>query len=283
MPIQKIDNHAINYEIVGDRGPWMTISSGSRNPLGSIRPLAQCLADRGYRVVIHDRRNCGASDVIVEGDRSEYQIWADDLHALMAHLDALPAIFGGSSSGCRLSILSLLSYPDSVRALLLWRVTGGGFAATRLSKRYYSDFIDIARRGGMEAICATGHFAERIRDRPSNRDLLMGLSADQFIRLMDRWRRYFLDGAEHPVIGAPERDLASISVPTCIVPGNDRTHPRAVGREAHRLIPGSELHEPLATDHDLDVAPAEEWSDLDHTLADIFADFLQRRTGHPDG
>ena len=50
-------------------------------------------------------------------------------HALLARLDALPAVIGGGSSGCRLAPLFAPKYPDAVRALLLWRITGGPFAA----------------------------------------------------------------------------------------------------------------------------------------------------------
>ena len=62
-----------------------------------------------------------------------------------------------------------------------------------------------------------------------------------FIAAMERWRDQFRKGAELPVIGASEKDLGSIKVPTIIVPGNDKTHGHAVGEAAHRMIPGSEL------------------------------------------
>ena len=58
-----------------------------------------------------------------------------------------------------------------------------------------------------------------------------------------RWQEQFAKGAAHPVIGASERELNSIKVPTCIIPGNDRTHNHAVAETAHRMIPGSELHD----------------------------------------
>ena len=70
-------------------------------------------------MLIHDRRNCGASDVVIEGEDSEYEILADDLYELLSKLGALPAFVGGSSSGCRLSLLFALRHPEAVRALLL--------------------------------------------------------------------------------------------------------------------------------------------------------------------
>jgi pimeloyl-ACP methyl ester carboxylesterase len=122
-------------------GPWVALSPGSRRDLSAVLPLAEQVAEAGYRILLHDRRNCGASDVVTEGDESEYEIWADDLYALLSQLDALPAYVGGSSSGCRLSLLFALRHPEAVRALLLWRVTGGPFAAQRLGHNYYVAWV----------------------------------------------------------------------------------------------------------------------------------------------
>ena len=106
-----------------------------------VKPLAQRMAVAGYRVLIHDRRNCGLSDIAIGGEGSEYEIWAEDLYELLSRLNGLPVIVGGSSSGCRLSLLFALKYPHAVRALLLWRVTGGAFAAQRLTENYYDQYI----------------------------------------------------------------------------------------------------------------------------------------------
>ena len=48
---------------------------------------------------------------------------------------ALPACVGGRSSGCRLSLMFALRYPQAVRGLRLWRITGGPYAAERLAAR----------------------------------------------------------------------------------------------------------------------------------------------------
>jgi pimeloyl-ACP methyl ester carboxylesterase len=91
MPLANVRGVNINYKILGDDGPWVTLSPGGRRDLSGVEPLAARLADHGYRVLIHDRRNCGASDVVIEGDDSEYEIWADDLHVLLSQLGGIPA------------------------------------------------------------------------------------------------------------------------------------------------------------------------------------------------
>jgi pimeloyl-ACP methyl ester carboxylesterase len=276
MPTATVRGVTINYQVLGDHGPWVALSPGGRNAMDSVQSLAQRLADDGYRVVIHDRRNCGASDVVIEGADSEYEIWADDLHELLGQLDALPAIVGGSSSGCRLSLLFALRHPDAVSGLLLWRVTGGGFAAKRLAEKYYGLYIRTAREGGMDAVCRTEEFAERIADRPANRDRLMAMDPDHFIGIMSHWLAYFEAGADLPVIGVSEADLRSIAVPTCIVPGNDNTHPVAVAEIAHNLIAGSEIHTLMDEVLDLDTTPFEDWDAKEADLAAIFLKFLKK-------
>lgn len=276
MPIANVRGVAINYEVLGDQGSWIALSPGGRRALDGVKSLARRLADAGYRALIHDRRNCGASDVVIDGDESEYEIWADDLYELLSQFNALPAFIGGSSSGCRLSILFALRHPEAVRALLLWRVTGGPFAAQRLAENYYGQFIKAAKEGGMAAVCETEHFKERIESRPSNRDRLMAMDSERFIDVMLHWREYFIRGADLPVIGASEENLKSIMVPACIIPGNDKTHSRQIGRNANRLIPNSELHDLMTEDLDVDLGPIEDWYAREGEIAAIFVSFLRR-------
>jgi pimeloyl-ACP methyl ester carboxylesterase len=276
MPIANVRGANINYEVLGTHGPWVALSPGGRRALENVKQLAQHLAGHGYRVLIHDRRNCGVSDIVIGGDVSEYEVWADDLYELLTQLNALPAVVGGGSSGCRLSVLFALKYPQAVRALLLWRVTGGAFAAARLTENYYSKYIRAAQDGGMAAVCALDHFKERIEARPQNRATLMAMDPKAFIAAMERWQTQFAKGAELPIIGASEQDMNSIKVPTCIIPGNDKTHNHAVAETAHRMIPGSELFDLFPGDLDVDLVPMEDWAHKEREMAAVFADFLKR-------
>lgn len=281
MPFATIDGARINYEIIepvgGARGTTIALSPGGRNPLQDMRELARLMASSGCRVLLHDRRNCGASDVGFDAARTEYEMWADDLHALLGGLRMLPAVVGGSSSGARLALTFALRHRQAVRALLLMRVTGGRFAVDRLVEKYYDGNARAARSGGMAAVCETDHFAEVIRNRPENRARLMAMGPQDFIACMEAWRRPFVSGAELPLIGTSEADLRSIHVPACIIPGNDLTHPRVRGPMVAPLIPGSELNFVTDVERDIDVTPAEEWGRNYPAMARIFTDFLARR------
>lgn len=276
MPLMNVRGAAIRYEILGDKGPWVALSPGGRRAMDAVEGLASVIARAGYRVLLHDRRNCGASEVVIDGDASEYEIWADDLREMLERLGALPAFVGGGSSGCRMSLLFALRHPASVRGMLLWRITGGRFAAERLANQYYGQFIAAAEQGGMAAVCETEHFRERIVARPENRARLMNMDSRRFIAVMARWREYFIAGADLPVIGATAEQLRSIRAPACVVPGNDNTHARPIGENLHRLLPSSELHILFPEHRDVDMVPPEAWHGRDHELAAIFIDFMKR-------
>lgn len=277
MPRTTVNGVSLNYEILGNSGPSMALTPGGRNPLSNVKPYAEAMAAKGYRVLIHDRRNCGASDVAFDGSKSEYEVWADDLHALLTQLGMLPAIVGGTSSGARLSLLLAMRHPRDARALILWRITGGEFAVRRLTEKYYDQYIRLAQQGGMAAVCAEEHFAERIRERPANRERLMALDPNAFIAVLRAWREPFATSPDLPLIGTTEADLRSIGIPTCIIPGDDLTHGSRHGTNAARLMPNSECHSVTTGDREVDITPPEEWSARAPQIAAIFADFLARK------
>jgi pimeloyl-ACP methyl ester carboxylesterase len=230
----------LNYEVIGTTGPWIAFTPGSRRNYSELVPFGQVLAAKGCRVLLHDRRNCGASDVAFDGSGSEHEIWADDLHALAAQLGAASLYVGGSSAGARLAILFAIRHPQATRGLLLWRITGGQEAVDKLSEQYYA----------------------------------------QFIRVMNVWRDKFLESAKLPVVGATEAQLRAITAPVCMIAGNDVIHAPAAARKAKALIPNSELHEDVVSvrpDNDLlKEWSRSEWKAAEPRMAEIFSNVLSR-------
>lgn len=276
MPTAIINDVEMPYEVLGSQGAWVALSPGGRRGMDEIRSLAARVAQAGFRVLIQDRRNCGAGEVSIGGGRAEHEVWSDDLHALLASLNALPAFVGGSSSGCRMSLDFALRYPRAVRGLLLWRVTGGAFAVERLTEKYYGEFIRAARERGMPGVCESEHFASSIAAKASNRERLMSWDPARFIAAMSAWDQEFRKGIEQPVIGASAAQLASIAVPACIVPGNDKTHPKAVAEKLAELMPKAELHPLMGDDVDRDVADPAQWAARESALAQILVEWLMR-------
>ncbi len=276
MPIEKVNGLNINYEVVGDDGPFVTLITGGRRGYAEFVPLAQKVAAEGFRVLLHDRRNTGASDMSFDAEEVEEAIWADDLHELLSQLDGLPAFIGGSSSGARTAILFGLRHPEAARGLLLFRVTGGAFAAERLPENYYNQFIRTAEAGGMAAICDTEAYAERIAANPANGDKLRNMDPEEFIAALTRWRDLFVAGKDLPVFGVSEAELNSIKIPTIVIPGNDKVHDSTAGRIVHEMIPGSELHQLPIEDEDADLIPFTDWAPLEPEITQVFTDFMRR-------
>jgi pimeloyl-ACP methyl ester carboxylesterase len=274
MPVMQVRGVDLAYEMLGESGPVVAISPGGRRGMESDRALGALLAEAGFRALIWDRRNTGASDIALTGE-SESREQAEDLYALLKALGVVPAHLAGCSSGARASLLLALHHPHAVRALLLWRVTGGAHAARRLAFNYYEQFIEAAARGGIEAVAGTEHFAAMIRANPGNRARLEALGAEGFQAAMRRWLASFRATADHPVAGLAPGELRRLTMPAVIVPGNDRVHPAAAAQAAHRLMPNSACREVLtqAVAEDVDVAG---WEAATPRLAAVFIDALRR-------
>jgi len=278
MATQNIRDANIHYRVLGERGPWLALITGGRRGFTEFVPLAEKISAHGVRVLLHDRRNTGASDVVIDGADGEEEIWTDDLYELLGRLEARPAVVGGASSGARTSIITYLRHPDAVRALFLMRLTGGAFAAGRLPEMYYGQFIRAAREGGMAAVCASEQYQERIAANPANRERLMRMDPRRYIEVMTNWLEIFTRGPVAPMYGVTEAQLGSIRVPAVVIPGNDKTHSMACGRAIQRLIPGSRLVELPLEDQDLPLIPFPEWAPHEETIARACAEFVLKNT-----
>ena len=280
MPEFAARSVTLRYEIVGERGPAIALTPGARRPYDELLSLSGRLAERGYRVLLHDRRNCGSSQIAFESTGSEHEVWADDLYDLSKDLGLTPLYVGGASAGARLAILFALRHPDAVRGLLLWRVTGGKHAAESLAQEYYGQYIAMAKTGGMEAVCASAHFSECIRKRPKGRNELLATDVEKFVRVMERWQDAFLRSANLPVIGATEAQLQSLRMPICVIPGNDRIHDSAAAQKLAALAPIVELHDGVVEKRSRENLKEHwdpgEWFAVEPTIADVFASFLKK-------
>jgi pimeloyl-ACP methyl ester carboxylesterase len=278
VDITATDGVQLIGQLAGTSGPGVVLVPGPEPDTRAWEAAASAIAAAGFRVLLHDRRNTGASGIVIDGDEGEEAIWADDLHALLGQLRALPAFIGGASSGSRTSLLFYLRHPEAVRALLLMQLTGGAFAAGRLPEHYYGQYIRAARAGGLAAVCATEMYRERIAANPSNRARLMNMDPAHFIAVMERWLAIFMDGPKDPLIGISEAQLRAVAVPTLVIPGNDKTHSAVNGRAAQKLIPGSELFELPIESQDVTLIAFSQWKEHEPAIAGAFTDFMYRVT-----
>lgn len=277
MPRTTINGGSIHYEVIGNAGPWVSVSPGGRRGFDELGGYARRFAEAGFRVLVHDRRNCGASDLVLEGDQQEHEIWADDLHALLASLGVDTAFIGGSSSGARMALSYGLRYPGVTKGLLLWRTSGSARSTRHLANQYYGSYAEIARKGGMQAVADSDHFKAVIARNPAAREQLMRYTPERFIRSMTAWSEGFMKGAEQPIIGASEAELRAMHVPVCLIPGNDFVHARSSAYAMAKLVPHCEMHDIMPAGPDLEEIPFASWEQKEADIAALFIAFMRKR------
>jgi pimeloyl-ACP methyl ester carboxylesterase len=237
MPATSIDGCSISYELLGSGAP-LVLTPGGRNPIGTARRLADRLAQR-FQVLLWDRANIGSSDVQFIGPR-DVDIWSHQLALLLRRLDLGPAFLCAPSAGSRVSYVTALHYPEVVRGMYLWLVSGGP-VGQQLGHNYYGQYAELAEQGGMQAVVESPYWSERIAANPANKGRLLALRPADFVTTMRRWQAGIR--VDDPVFGATEDDLRRIRVPTAILapPSSDNGHPRAATEHIAQLIPGAEL------------------------------------------
>ncbi|MDO8277104.1 MAG: alpha/beta hydrolase [Burkholderiaceae bacterium] len=238
MPSTSIDDCSIRYRVLGQGVP-VVISTGGRGSFERVMPLAEKLAT-DFRVILWDRPTLGRSDLAFKG-ASDLDMWSDQLVQLLRRLDAWPAYLVAASSGARVSIRTALRYPDAVKGMFLWLLSGGAVADV-LAQAYYGDAADAARSGGMESVARLPYWADRIRDNPANRGRLLAQSPTEFVDVMCRWAGAIR--SEDLLVGVTESDLARLSIHTAIAAvWDDGGHTRERIERAAALIPFAELVE----------------------------------------
>jgi len=251
MSYANIKGVNLYYEDHGT-GPAVILTPGGRVDHNGLRPIAALLSAR-FRVILHDRRNCGKSDVVIGGGPSEQHLWAEEMAGLLNHVGVAPAYAAGGSAGSRTSLTLAVLHPEVVKGLFVWEVSGGPNSARDTAPNYYGQFIEAAEKGGMAAVAETEFFALRIADNPANRDFLMSMDPQEFLSSMRRWQDSYY--VPNPVSELTEDQLKTIKCPLVIFEGNtpDEVHHRSAAEALHRLVPHSELRPSAWTHEEWDV------------------------------
>lgn len=245
MPDAVINGGKIRYELLGD-GPPLALTPGGRfgMDIPGLRPLAERLAEQ-HTVLLWDRPNSGASDVKFTGE-SESQMYADDLAALLKHLDLAPAVIAGGSAGSRVSALVAISHPEVTEKVVLWMMSGGIFGTMFLAMNYLLPFMAAAQWGGMETVAEMPQWRETIEANPSNAQRLASIDPQEFLNVTSNWLAAYIPRDDQPLPGVDASRIELIKKPTLIFRNGkqDLYHPEKVALDLHRLIPGSILAEP---------------------------------------
>lgn len=242
-----INGGNVVYEILGEAGDFIALTPGGRysKDIEGLRPLAEELVNGGYRVLLWDRPNCGKSDLQFYG-QSESHMRAETLHGLITGLGIGPCIIAGGSGGARDSILTTILYPEIATKLVTWNIVGGVYGSFVLGSYYLVPSILAVRGLGIKGLLHVDEWKERIAENPANKERILAMDPDEFLRVMLRWLNAFVPKPGQAIPGVDDEFFGDIKVPTLIIRGgeNDWDHPKRTSLEVNCLIKGSTLIDP---------------------------------------
>jgi pimeloyl-ACP methyl ester carboxylesterase len=241
-----VNGLSISYEVIGEGRPWV-ITPGGRfsKDYPGVRELAVALADRGHRVLIWDRPNCGASDVCFTGP-SESEMQADTLAGLLTQLDMTPAVIIGGSGGARVSLLTAARHRDAAAGLAVWWISGGVYGLMILATHYCGESIRAAWSDGMEAVAALPEWAEVLERNPANRQRFLDQDRKEFIATLQRWMVAYCPREDQHIPGLPDAMAQGLDIPALVFRSgeSDAYHTRATSELLAEMLPNSQMVEP---------------------------------------
>jgi pimeloyl-ACP methyl ester carboxylesterase len=248
MPSIEINGGNVVYELLGDPdAEAVVLTPGGRfgMDIPGLRPLADALVDGGLRVLLWDRPNCGTSDVQFYGE-SESHMRAETLCGLLTALEIGPCVLAGGSGGARDTLLTAMLYPELATKLVTWNIVGGIYGTFFLGSYYVLPSIQAVRMKGIEGLLDIREWRERIATNPANRQRLLDLDRDEFMRTMLRWLNAFVPTPRQTLPGVDDDLFHEIRVPTLIIRGGaeDMDHPKRTSLDVSCLIEGSKLIDP---------------------------------------
>ena len=276
MPTIPIDGNNITYEIIGS-GPNLIWNAGGREPgVGCGGILVEYLAQY-FKVLLWDRRNsAGSSDIYLSQTGDPITADANDLHDLIHKLDFAPAMIGGGSVGCGLSLMMAYLYPNEILSILaikpfsmrkdiinhLNQITWlrlalearlkGMKGMLEMSTKAYSK----VKQGAAEQSDKTlAWLARSIEANPSNHERLLTLNPEKFTFMLEKWGS--LSKNAQTFVGLTENMIGEIDKPVLIIAGDDPIHPKETSEWLGQKLP----HARLSQMSGQNVTNAKDWQD----------------------
>ncbi|WP_351228153.1 alpha/beta hydrolase [Streptomyces sp. NPDC002133] len=238
-------------------GPALILLHGGGPDHHSLVPLARRLAE-SYTIVLPDVRGYGRS-VCTDPGRHTWAQYADDIAALLGHLGLDSVALGGTGLGGTITLRAAAAHPERIRAAVVMSVDDIEDAAKEPETAMMESFAERVLQEGIDAAWKAV--------LPDLAPVIRNLVRDAMTRS---------DPASIAAACAIGRDraftsvseLASIPVPTLVVPGSDHRRPAASAEEMADALPHGHLAK-VALSGDLLTA-----DDLAQTMAPVMWAFL---------
>jgi pimeloyl-ACP methyl ester carboxylesterase len=114
-----VDGHRLEYTEYGGGHRWVVLVHGQLMPRRMHQPLARALAAEGLHVVTLDLLGHGRSDRPTDPLLYSITAFAEQAVALLDHLGAERAVFGGTSLGANVVLEVAAGAPERVQGLLV--------------------------------------------------------------------------------------------------------------------------------------------------------------------
>lgn len=206
------------------------------------------------RVIIYDRRNLGQSDVSF-GSEPQMVEEGEDLHVLIERLGVAPTALYGMSSGARSNMILASRYPQDIAALVIAPLTGGPYAAARLSEDYFFKYLPkkklMTRRHinglpltTMQDVAETELWSAYLaRNTPEKRERFFNADINDFLAAMKTSGEHLQATRYQTALGMQDWDLAALKIPATLILHHDQysdnLHPVTNTRAATTLIANS--------------------------------------------
>ncbi len=242
LPIDTSDGVRLSGEQVGVGTP-IVLLHGLTATRRYVVMGSKALERSGHRVIAYDARGHGHSSPAPSPEAYTYELFAQDLGAVLDKLRIERAVLAGASMGAQTAIRFALDQPDRVLALGL--ITPAFDPDTHGEDGSYTSWDRLARglrEGGVEG------FVEAYD---------LDVVPDRFRETVAKVLRQRLSAHDHPLAVADaleavprsrpfERwdELRSVEVPTIVVASRDEadpSHPLAVGERYAAAIAGAKL------------------------------------------
>jgi 3-oxoadipate enol-lactonase len=245
MPARNVNGTSIYYEESGSAAGGGRAAGGAAPPIVLLHgfPLdsrvwaaqRDALSAGGRRVITPDLRGFGRSP---SADAFTMESIADDVHALLADLGALPMVLGGLSMGGYAALAYAKKHPADLKGLLL--IDTRAEADTPEAREARQKMIDAVRQRGSVAAAEMMMPKMLAPATPSKQPEV----ARELRTIMESQPPRTIENALVALRDRPDfrKDLASIAVPTLILVGEaDAITPPAMAETLNKNIPNSQL------------------------------------------